>query len=220
MGILRSLLDVYRQTTYVPEGDKFFTGRFVSKNCVKPSMEQLQGMFRQQGDLLYSNPFWSDPRILSDDKTAITTWQYGHAVTSPSWASNTFYFLFIVSLHTAACIYLWLQISSVIASIATATFLAYDALWAYVIRIRRRFNKYLVRMFTRGLNFLRQRSRTDYQTWLEELKESNFSQFVQIQNWHQQEELLAEARKQTAALYSTAASAAITAFNTSVVRQN
>jgi len=220
MGILITFLNVYRQVTYVPEGDKLFSGRFASKNCVNPSTQQLQGMIHQHGDLLYSNPFWSDSRVLSDDKTAVTTWQYGNAVTSPSWATSPFNFLFIVSLQTAACLYLWLQISTVIASIVIVISLAYDALWAYLLRARARYNKYLVQMFTRGLKFLKQRSRTDYQIWLEELKESNFSQFIQIQNWHQQDELLAEARKQTAALNSAAASAAITAFNTSVVKRN
>jgi hypothetical protein len=220
MGILRSLVDVYHQITYVPEGDKLFPGTYASKNCVNPSTQQLQEMFHQQDDLLYSNPFWSDPRVLSDDKTAVTTWQYGNAVTSPSRATNTLYFLFIVSLHVAGCLYLWLQISSVIASIAIAVFFTYNALWAYLLRTRTRFNKHLLQMFTRGLKFLRQRSRTDYQIWLEELRESNFSQFIQIQNWHQQEEVLAEARKQTAALNYAASSAAIIARNTRADRYN
>lgn len=220
MGILRSLFDVYRQITYVPEGDKLFTGRYASKKCVNPSTQQLQEMFRQQGDLIYSNPFWSDPRVLSDDQTAVTTWQYGNAVTSPSRGTNTVYFLFIVSLHLTGCLYLWFQISTVIASIAIAILFVYNALWAYLLRTRARFNKHLLQMFTRGLKFLRQRSRTDYQIWLEELKESNFSQFIQIQNWHQQEEILAAVRRQTVALNSAAASAAITAFNTSVVKRN
>jgi hypothetical protein len=220
LGILITFLNVYHQVTYVPEGDKILTGSYASKNCVKPTGQQLQVMIRQQGDLLYSNPFWSDSRVLSDDRTAVTTWQYGNAITSPSWTTSTFYFLFIVSLQTAACLFLWLQISTVIASIAIVISLAYDALWAYLLRTRARFNKYLKQMFTRGLKFLKQRSWTDYQIWLEELKRSNFSQFIQIQNWHQQEELLDEARKQTAALNSAAASAAITAFNTSVVKRN
>jgi hypothetical protein len=115
---------------------------------------------------------------------------------------------------------LWLQISSVIASIAIVIFFAYNALWAYLLRTRARFNTHLLQMFTRGLKFLRQRSRTDYQIWLEELRESNFSQSIKIQNWHQQEEVLAEARKQTATLNYAAASAAIIARNTRADRYN
>jgi len=47
MVILRYSVAVYRQITYVPEGDKLFPGNYASKNCVNPSTQQLQEMFHQ-----------------------------------------------------------------------------------------------------------------------------------------------------------------------------
>lgn len=220
MGVLRSLVDVYHQITYLPEGDKRFTTRYASKNCPVPTNKQLRELFPPDKDFRYKNPFWSDSRVLSEDKTAVTAWQYANAMALQSRGTNTFYFLFIILLHVAASLYLWINVSSFIATISLAAFVSYDLFWAYLLRLRARFNKYILQMFRRSLDSLIQQSQNAYQIWLEELRESNFSQFIQIQSWHQQELLLEESRRQTRALNSAAASAALTAFNSNVIRNN
>lgn len=219
-GLARAFWDVYWQCTRAPKTDTRLPKAYLGKLCDHPTDEQLRMLFPRNNDVLYSNPFWSDPRVLTEDTTAVTTWQYANALSQPSRGTNVFYFCFIVFLQTAATLYLWLTVSSIIGVLALTFFLIYDFVWSWFLRIRGRYNKYLSQMSRRGLRLLNKQSWNAYQTWLEELKNSNFSQFIQIQNWHQQELLLDETRRQTRALNQAAASAALTAYNTSVIRNN
>jgi hypothetical protein len=219
-GLARAFFDVYSQCTRAPKTDTRLPKAYLGKMCVHPTDEQMRILFPSNSDVLYSNPFWSDPRVLTEDTTAVTTWHYANAVSPPSRGTNAFYFCFIVFLHAVATLYLWLAVSWLIGVIALVFFVIYDCFWSWFLRVRRRYNKYLSQMSRRGFRFLNKQSWNAYQMWLEELKESNFSQFIQIQNWHQQELLLDETRRQTRALNQAAASAALTAYNTTVIRNN
>lgn len=219
-GLVRAFFDAYRQCTNAPKTDTRLPKAYLGKTCIHPTDEQMRMFFPKESDVLYSNPFWSDLRVLTEDRTAVTTWQYANAVSQPSRGTNVFYFCFIVFFHVAVTLYLWLAVSLIIGVIALTFFLIYDFVWSWLLRVRGRYNKYLSQMSSRGIRLLKKQSWDAYLAWLEDLKESNFSQFIQIQNWHQQELLLSESRMQTRALNQAATSAALTAYNTSVIRNN
>lgn len=220
MGVRKAAGDVYRQITLIPKTDKKITGKMSSKHCVSPTTEQMLSFYPLLTDCLYANPFWKDLRVISDDKTARKIWQYAEAIPKPSRGVNLAYFSFILALHVASSFYLTLNFPTAAAVVIIGFFITYDLIWFYFLCRRAQINRYLRLMLQSGLQTLNRHSRNEYQKWLNSLHDSDFSKFAEIQRWHQQELQLEESRKQTDALNRAASLAAITAYNTSVIRNN
>jgi hypothetical protein len=234
VGVRRLLGDIYRQITYVPKSDKKFSGSWASKNCVDPTAEEMLKFAPKFTNLLYSNPFWDDPRILYEDKTVKKIYLYANAIPANSRSSSFPYFFLILAIQLFLCVLWQLKSPSVNFSFGLQTeggafgvlfyviliLIAYDLLRLKLISTRARFNRYLRLMVDSGCQTLSKYSHNDYQKWLKELRDSDFSKFVEIQRWQQQERLLEASKRQSDAFNRAASLAAITAFNTARIRSN
>ena len=190
-----------------------------------PTDEDMKVYRKFLRKLLYSNPFWTDDRDVLNDELGKDLVHSLSALPQKSRSSSLFMLLFLVWAHTMiiAAFSSWLDVndhSYFLAWVLGVLFVVYDTIWIFLRIAWWRVTRFLRLKIDLDLQKFQNRSRSDYRKWLRSLKDENFSTYVEIQKWHQQEELLAEARKQTAALNSAAASAAITAFNTSVVKRN
>jgi hypothetical protein len=218
MGALKLLYEIRNSRRFSPS----------RKNYDPATSDQIANFAKYLQMVLYSNPFWDDNLNVLTDRKSVELVGYQLSLPPKNRNGSLIYYVVILwaQIMSAMLLTSLMDVDSSDAKFGFAVWVflgccvLYDAAWMVLIVQRwilkfRSSNKIIY--YETGI---RKRSNTKYQKWLSDLKVTEFSKFVEIQKWHQQESLLDESKKQTQALNMVARAASITAINTQVIRNN
>ena len=198
------------------------------KNYDPVTSDQIANFAKYLQMVLYSNPFWDDNLNILTDRKSVELVGYQLSLPPKNRNGSLIYYIVILWAQIMSAMLL-ASLVGVDSSDAKFVFIIwvflgccalYDAAWMVLV-VQRWILKY---QSNKKISYyevgIRQRSQTKYQKWLSDLKVTEFSKFVEIQKWHQQESLLDESKKQTQALNIVARAASMTAINTHIIRNN